>query len=133
MKFFWAISGDSTVVTGKPGDTFDVEIGLKPNIAFNMFGATANLSAPTWITVGPKSYWGGTENVGVLSTGLSLKLPLTFIPQRLGNWYTAIGVQYYAFLNDQLRVAQTLIGTADPLSDGHKDYVVGSFSIGMGF
>lgn len=133
VKFFWAISGDSTVVTGKPGDTFDVEIGLKPNIAFNMFGATANLSAPTWITVGPKSYWGGTENVGVLSTGLSLKLPLTFIPQRLGNWYTAIGVQYYAFLNDQLRVAQTLIGTADPLSDGHKDYVVGSLSIGMGF
>ncbi|MGE0668419.1 MAG: hypothetical protein AB7O49_17830 [Sphingomonadales bacterium] len=133
VKFFWAVSGDSTVVTGKRGETFDVEIGAKPNVSFPLFGATANLSAPTWFTVGPKSYWGGTSNFGVVSTGLSLKLPLTFIPSRLGNWYTAVGVQYYAFVNKQLRLAQTLIGTADPLSGGHKDYVVGSFSIGMGF
>ncbi len=133
VKFFWAISGDSTVVTGKRGDTFDVEIGAKPNVSFPLFGATANLSAPTWFTVGPKSYWGGTSNFGVVTTGLSLKMPLTFIPSRLGNWYSAVGVQYYAFVNKQLRLAQTLIGTADPLSGGHKDYVVGSFSIGMGF
>ncbi len=132
-KFFWAISGDSTVVTGKRGGTFDVELGAKPNISFPLFGASVNLSAPTWVTVGPKSYWGGTSNFGVLSSGLSLKLPLQFIPPSYGNWYTAIGVQYYAILNKQLRFAQTLIGTADPLSGGHKDVVVGSFSIGMGF
>jgi hypothetical protein len=133
VKFFWAVSGDSTVVTGKRGDTFDVEIGAKPNVSFPLFGASATLSAPTWFTVGPKSYWGGTSNFGVVSTGLNLKLPLTFIPSRYGNWYTAVGVQYYAFVNKQLRFAQTLIGTADPLSGGHKDYVVGSFSVGMGF
>ena len=32
VKLFYAASGDSTVVTGKRGDTFDVEIGIVPTL-----------------------------------------------------------------------------------------------------
>ncbi|MEN3953051.1 hypothetical protein [Iodidimonas sp. SYSU 1G8] len=133
VKVFWAISGDSTVVTGKRGNTFDVEIGAKPNISFDLLGAPATLSAPTWVTVGPKSYWGGTSNFGVFTTGLNLKLPLQFIPPKYGNWYTAFGVQYYNLLNRKLRDAQALTGAVGPLDPGHKEVVVGSFSVGFGF
>lgn len=135
-KFFWAVDGDSTVVLGDRGGTFDVELGVVPTYQLGKF----TITAPTWITVGPKDYWsGGTSdaffptdgsNFGVFSTGVTLKTPATFIPPQFGSWYVYGGVQYYNLINDSLVDANSLTtGKA-----GGEDEVYNVFAgIGFGF
>jgi hypothetical protein len=123
-KFFYAVSGSSTVVTGRKGGTFDVEIGAVPTIDLSPI----TLSFPTWITVGPSDYWGGTDNWGVVTTGVKASTSLDFIPAQLGHWTFHAGVQYYNMLNNELLVAQSLVGTGH-----HRDEVVFATGFGFGF
>jgi hypothetical protein len=146
-KLFLAASGPSTVVLGKAGGTYDVELGLVPTYDFNKSGVPLVVTAPTWVTVGPSTYWnnGATgcgasvltpcaaSNAGVFSTGLTGKTPLTFIPKRLGNWYADAGFQYYHLINDSLLLAQTFTGTATSYASAHRDVLVGFGGIGFGF
>jgi hypothetical protein len=146
-KLFWAVSGPSTVVLGKAGGTFDVELGLVPTLDLNKSGIPVVLTAPTWVTVGPTTYWnnGATgcgvsvftpcaaSNAGVFSTGLTGKSPITFIPKRLGSWYVDAGFQYYHIINNSLLLAQTITGTAPNYAGAHQDIFVGFGGIGMGF
>jgi hypothetical protein len=125
-KLFYAISGDSTVVLGKRGGTYDVELGLTPT--WKTGGVIVTF--PTWVTVGPDEYWGGDNgNVGVASIGVNVKYPLG-IPARFGKWYVDAGVQYYHLVNDSLVDAQMLtVGK----SKGDSNLVLGSIGIGFGF
>lgn len=126
LKFFYAIAGDSTVVLGETGDTYDVEIGVTPTFSFG----SATVTIPTWVTVGPEEYWGGDNgNVGVASTGIAVKYPLG-LPQQFGKWYVEAGVQYYEFINDSLVDAQKLtLG----VSEGDDSAVLGMVGIGFSF
>lgn len=124
-KFFWAMNGDSTVVLGKRGKTFDVELGAVPTLDLHPYGAPVLLSAPTWITVGPKSYWGGDQNAGVVSTGLKVTLPLK-TPPATGHWSVYAGYQYYHLINDNLVAAQAL------LNNGKDDRNLNLFQAGIG-
>jgi hypothetical protein len=145
VKLFYAAAGDSTVVVGKKGDTYDVEIGVVPTVDLKKAtGLALTLSAPTWITVGPSDYWnrGGnvcgvalcsTDNVGVFSTGLTFKLALESVPARFGKWYAKAGFQYYNFLNDNLQFAQQTTLGPIPFSATHEDYFVGFGGIGFSF
>ncbi len=147
VKLFYAASGPSTVVEGKAGNTYDVELGLVPTLDLNKSGIPVVLTAPTWVTVGPSTYWnnGATgcgvsvftpcaaSNAGVFSTGLTGKTPLTFIPKRFGNWYADAGFQYYHIINDALLLAQTVTGTAASYASAHQDILVGFGGIGFGF
>ncbi len=145
VKLFYAASGPSTVVVGKRGDTYDVELGIVPTLGLKKYtGVPLTLSAPTWVTVGPSTYWniGGNvcgvalcsnDNAGVFSTGLTAKLALDWIPSRLGNWYAKAGFQYYHIINDNLLLAQTLVGTAATFASAHKDVVVGFGGVGFSF
>jgi hypothetical protein len=132
-KLFWAVAGDSTVVLGKKGGTYDVELGVVPTIETKPMGLPVTWTMPTWITVGPKSYWGGTSNFGVISTGITAKTPLSFIPSRYGNWYADAGVQYYNLINGKLVAAQIADGVASPGSAGNNNVWVGMIGIGFGF
>lgn len=137
VKFFWAVSGDSTVVVGRRGNTYDVEIGLVPTLDLQNF----ILTAPTWITIGPASFWnGGTlglknkrSNFGVFSTGLHARFPLKFIPSSLGNWYFTIGGQYYCLINDSLLQAQTITLGVNSYKHAHRHVGVATGGIGFGF
>lgn len=125
-KLFYAISGDSTVVLGDTGDTFDVELGITPTWNTGPLVVTF----PTWVTVGPESYWGGDNgNVGVASVGVNVKYPLG-IPQRFGKWYVNAGLQYYHLINDSLVDAQQITVAA---AEGDDSILVGSVGIGFGF
>ena len=129
-KLFWAVdSKSSTVVLGKAGGTFDVELGAVPTIK----AGPAKISMPTWITVGPKTYWGNTSdgisdsNFGVVSTGLKAETPLTFLKGGAGASVYA-QVQYYHLINDNLTVARTLLTN----STG-RDKVVFGAGLSIGF
>lgn len=135
-KFFWAVDGDSTVVLGKKGKTFDVELGAVPTLKLDM----VTITVPTWFTVGPKKYWSGStspaffptdgSNFGVLSTGLSLKTPASFVPPRFGSWYLYGGVQYYHLINDSLVDANSLT-TANPGGRRNVWNINGGFGFGF--
>jgi hypothetical protein len=145
VKLFYEASGPSTVVAGKNGDTYDVEIGIVPTMGLQKYiGLPVTLSAPTWVTVGPSTYWnkGGnvcgaalcsTDNVGVFSTGLTAKMALgSVIPARLGSWYAKAGFQHYHILNDNLLLAQqTTLGVT--FDQTHKDVTVGFGGVGFSF
>lgn len=159
VKLFYANSGPSTVVLGDKGDTFDVELGVVPRLDLKPYtGVPITLLAPTWVTVGPSSYWNRNDgttnfcgqmsdspcalsNLGVVSTGLTGKMPIDFIiPARLGNWYVDAGFQYYHIINDALLAAQIFTGAAGGASNvpgnfpsSHQDVVVGFAGLGMTF
>ena len=125
-KLFWAVdSKSSTVVLGKAGDTFDVELGLVPTYK----AGKVTVTAPTWITVGPSSYWGpGGQNFGVASTGLKISTPLSFIKGGAGASVFA-SAQYFHLINDNLVAAKAILNSGD-----HKrDHVVFGGGIGFGF
>jgi hypothetical protein len=146
-KLFWLLSGTSVTAVGKNGDTFDIELGIVPTLDLKGYGLPVIVTAPTWFTVGPASFWNrdatgtgpsvlssvDTGNFGVISTGLTAKIPLTFVPARLGNWYVDGGFQYYHLINDSLLLAQTVTGAAPSLAAAHRDVVVGFAGVGFTF
>jgi hypothetical protein len=155
VKLFYELYGPSTVVLGKKGDTYDVELGVVPTFDTKKYsGIPLVFTAPTWITVGPSTYWNNgatacgptgtispcaTSNAGVVTTGLEGKLALdAIVPQRLGHWYVKAGARYYHIINDALLAAQQFTGSAGGASNvvgtyaqAHRD--IGVFYTGMGF
>jgi hypothetical protein len=129
VKLFYAMEGDSTVVVGQRGDTFDVEIGAVPTIDLKDHGLPVILSAPTWITVGPEEFWGGGGNAGVFSTGVKVTYPFKNIPASAGNWSLFAGYQYYHLINDRLVLAQSILNPGDTDEDVHT----WQFGVSMGF
>jgi hypothetical protein len=147
INLFYQISGASTTVLGNAGNTYDVEIGMVPTFDLKKAGLgplPITLKVPTWITVGPASFWNGnagafipsavpgplpaSNNLGVFSTGLSAIMPLQAIPARYGNWYVKGGVQWYHLINDGLVLAQQITTTHT-----NRDPVVVSTGFGFTF
>lgn len=134
-KFFYEFKGKSSVVVLGHTETFDVEIGAIPKYALTPVGLPVTLSAPTWFTVGPSEFWGGSSNFGVFSTGLVATVPLPALPSLNAFKPQAslhAGIQYYRVLNNQLLVAQTLVGTAG-VNATHPDVFVPSVGINVSF
>jgi hypothetical protein len=123
-KLFYAMSGGSTVVVGRPGGTFDVELGAVPNLDLHQFNVPLILSAPTWVTLGPSDFWGGGGNAGVISTGLKVTYPLP-LPSTAGHWSIYGDYQYYHLINDRLVLAESLL-------NNRSDRDINLFSVGVG-
>lgn len=144
VKYWYEASGSSNVVEGKTGTGY-VEFGMEPTYTIKDNYRPITLTMPTWVSVGPSDYWndGATgcgavsttpcakSNGGVFSTGLTAKMPLTFVSPAYGNWYVKAGFQYYYLINDSLLLAQTATGTASSYEDAHRDVVVGFGKIGF--
>jgi hypothetical protein len=129
LKFFYAVAGDSVVVLGRKGDTFDVEFGVIPTHRLNASRSSSlELSLPTFLTVGGPGFFGGGGALGVLSTGPAVGVPLRFVPLRLGAWRANAGIAYYRLINSNLRVASRLLRNS-----GRRDEVVGHVGIVLSF
>jgi hypothetical protein len=149
VRFWDELSGSPDVVTGVSGngtDSYYFEFGMQPTLDLKKYGANVVLTAPTWVSVGPSSYWNrgitgcglattacALSNAGIFSTGLTATAPLTWIPKSYGNWYVKGGVQYYNLLNDSLKLAQTFTGTATSYADAHQNIAVGFVGFGFTF
>ena len=86
------------------------------------------LTAPTYVTVGPRNFWGGNENVSVVTTSVAASVPLSFIPTHLGRWHLDASLAYFNLLNGKL------VDAADILGCGRdRSRIVGELGIGFDF
>jgi hypothetical protein len=152
VNWFYNYTGGSTVVLGKTSSTYRVELGIKPSISMMPYWhIPLSFTFPTWVTLGPSSYWNrndGTTNfcgslstspcssggMGLFSTGIQAKYSLEYlVPKRLGNWYLKGGVQYYRITNDSLLGAQVAVGSATSFPSAEKDVFIYNGGIGFTF
>jgi hypothetical protein len=137
-NIFWSVgSKSSTVVLGKPDGTGYLELGATPTYA----GKGFTLSAPTWMSVGPKNYWvskdnealvatlvdgGDRSNFGIFSTGLKASVPIKLG----GNAGASVYVfgQYYHMFNDGLVAAKQVLNNGDK-----RDHFNFGAGVGWGF
>lgn len=102
----------------------DFLIGMTPKLGLMPYiGIPVTLTAPTWITVGSKSFWAGnsgsgpgsgctgftpgpncsTSNIGIFTTGLTASWALTSIPAQWGHWSVKAGFQWFDIVNKALQ------------------------------
>src|SRR5579872_5177817 len=75
------------------------------------WGVPLTLKAPTYLTVGEKSFWGvngiSNSNLGVFTTGLTAIYGLNkWIAPNYGNWYVKGGFQWYDLINNGLVLSE---------------------------
>jgi hypothetical protein len=80
------------------------------------------------VTVGPRNFWGGNENVGVVTTSVAASVPLSFIPTHLGRWHLDASVAYFDLLNGKLVDAAALLANGRD-----RNRVVGELGFGVDF
>ena len=124
VNLFYATAGDSTVVTGKPGGTFSLDIGATPTRDLRSYGWPLILSAPTYATVGSSEFWGGTSSFGLFSTGLKATYPLESLPAAMEHWALYGSGQYFNLTNDHLVTAEKIV-------TGKSDRDIGILSLGI--
>jgi hypothetical protein len=124
--FFYEVDGSSVVGVGKNGNTFDVWLGATPTLKLD--GLT--IVAPTWVTVGPKSFFGPLDdgNLGMVTTGLKFIKPINLGP-RAGKWSVSANVQYYHLANDNLRLVKSVLNRGD----GGADTLQVGLGLSVGF
>lgn len=142
LRLWYTLNGGSIVVTGKTKDTYYFEFGVNPTLTLsNYCFLPITLSAPTWIQFGPSSFWNGGDLAlehedscfGVFSTGLMGKIPLNFLPPKLGKWYADAGFQYYYLINRNLLQAQKTTLGVDSLGHAHRNVVCAYGGFGVEF
>lgn len=152
VELFYNAAGGSTVVYGKTSGSYRVSMGIVPTVSLLKWtGIPVTISAPTWMTVGPSTFWNrndgttnvcgtlGTSpcalsNVGYYTTGVKAVLGLdSFIPKRLGSWYLKGGVQFYHINNDALRAAQVAVGSSASFAAARRDITVTYAGVGFTF
>ena len=101
------------------------------------------LKAPTYVTVGPSSFWNGgfggsSGSVGMFTTGLTAVMPLSWMPAQYGHWYAKAGFQWYDIINTSLQNANAFsvagAATCAATSAGNCSSIfVGFGGIGVAF
>ena len=125
----------------------DFIIGMTPKLNIQPYiGIPVTLTAPTWVTVGPSSFWNGNSgsgpgsacigpcgaasSLGVFSTGLTASLAMTWIPAQYGHWNLKGGFQWYDILNDAL-IADNQVTYGTSFTD--RSIISAFVGVGVGF
>lgn len=132
----------------------DFIIGMTPTLGLQHYwGIPVTLTAPTWVTVGPSSFWSGNSgagpnsgcvanggaagpscssgSVGVFTTGLTATWALTSIPAQYGHWHVKAGFQWYDIVNKALQADnEVTYGASFGLQ---QNIVTGFLGLGVGF
>jgi hypothetical protein len=158
VTFYYELQSIGTPGAGGPGsvsaacfpcetNNYDFFIGMTPTINLEKYwGIPITLKAPTYVTVGPSSFWNGAPgvfgassgSVGVFTTGLTAIMPLKFMPAQYGNWYVKAGFQWYDVINTALQNANAfsvdLNTSCAAVSSGDcSSILVGFGGIGVAF
>jgi hypothetical protein len=101
-------------------------VGMTPTINLQKYwGIPVTLKAPTYVTVGPSSFWNAdpllfgesSGSVGAFTTGLTALVPLSFMAPQFGHWYAKVGFQWYDIINTAMQNgnAFSVVSTSLPL------------------
>ncbi len=104
-KLFVELSNKATV--SSTDSSYNFELGLTPSYVFN--GYPLSIALPSFITLPGPGFYSEDGIPGVISTGVKVTAPLTFIPKRYGSWAIYGGVQYYHIYNDGIAFGNTLL------------------------
>ncbi len=137
-------------------ESTDFILGMTPTLGMQPYWhVPVTLTAPTWITVGSKSFWAGNSgtgpgsgcpgfdpmapncssgNVGVFTTGLTATWALTSIPVQYGHWAVKAGFQWYDIVNKALQYDNEITYGA-PSASGNlmSSITTGTVGIVVGF
>ena len=134
VEFWWAVSGDSTVILGRKGSTYYFEPGIVPAYTLKAVpDYPITITMPIYFSVGPANYWDAHKtltdsNFGLISASLNFSVPLSFIPARYGHWHADAGVTYDYLINSSLLAAGGLASGNDS-----RNVVIGSVGFGLNF
>jgi hypothetical protein len=129
VRLFYNASGSSTVIYGRNGNTWDAELGAVPTYSWKPIPSyPVTITFPTYVTVGPRNFWGGDSNLGVFATSAFITMPVPFIPERFGRWHWDVGVSYFNLLNGKLVDAARTLGCGPD-----RNRVLGNVGLGFDF
>ncbi len=131
-------------------ESYDFIIGMTPTLGLMPYlHIPVTLTAPTWVTVGPSSFWEGNSgsgpgsacvinapncssgNIGVFTSGLTATWALTSIPVQYGHWHIKAGFQWYDIVNKALQADnEVTYGSSFGLQ---QNIVTGFLGLGVGF
>jgi hypothetical protein len=125
---------------------YEFFIGMVPTIDLSKYwGIPVTLKAPTYVTVGPASFWNGNPDgiglassgdVGVFTTGLTAVMPLSWMPAQHGHWYAKAGFQWYDIINTSLQASNAAsLGTRSSCTSSSciSSIFVGFGGVGVAF
>ncbi len=127
-------------------NNYDFFIGMVPTIDLTKYwGIPVTLKAPTYVTVGPTSFFNGNpdgvgaglgvnQNVGVFTTGLTAIMPLSWLPAQYGHWYAKAGFQWYDVINTAIQASNAVsMGTSCTTSGCLSSIFLGFGGVGVAF
>jgi hypothetical protein len=111
-------NGQSQICFSCKADDYDFFVGMTPTMSMARYGMPyLTLQAPTFITVGPESFWDlgpafthapcanthSCGDIGYFQTGLTAVWDLkSIVPANYGKWNLQTGVQFKDLINDNL-------------------------------
>ncbi len=144
-----SIAGGGVSAACFPCETqnYDFFIGMTPTINLEKYwGIPVTLKVPTYVTVGPSSFWNGNPgtfgassgSVGTFTTGLTAIMPLSFMPAQYGHWYAKAGFQWYDVINTALQNANSFsvdgnLSCAAVSAGDCSSVIVGFGGVGVAF
>ena len=130
-------------------NNYDFFIGMTPTWDWTKsFGVPITWKVPTYVTVGPASFWNGNPNglgtinpggdVGTFTIGLTGVYNMTWMPAQYGHWFLQAGFQWYDVINTSLQVsnAVSICGNTNVTACGSgntSSIFVGFGGIGVAF
>jgi len=137
--------------TNAPGvATYDFFIGMTPTFnAQKYWGVPLTFKAPTYVTVGPQSFWNAqcataaataaafatsasnfcsSGSIGVFTTGLTAIYDMKWVPANYGAWSVKAGFQWYDLVNNAL-----VGGNILSVGNSSRDTVIGFVGMTVGF
>ncbi|HEY5706279.1 MAG TPA: hypothetical protein VIS96_11960 [Terrimicrobiaceae bacterium] len=104
-KLFIELENKATV--SATSSSFNFELGLIPKYVLN--GYPLAIELPSFITLPGAQFYSEPGVPGLITTGVKVTAPLTFIPKKYGSWSIYGGVQYYHIFNDGLALGNTFL------------------------
>lgn len=100
-------------------NNYDFFLGITPTLSLEKYwGIPVTLKAPTYVTVGPASFFNANPNGigaglnsgnwGVFTTGLTAVWALNWVPKQYGNVYAKVGFQYYDVINSAIQASNAV-------------------------
>jgi hypothetical protein len=160
VTFYYEFNSIGSPGAGGPGsvsaacfpceaNNYDFFVGMTPTVDLSKYwGIPVTLKAPTYVTVGPSSFWNNygsaapfghsSGSVGMFTTGLTAIMPLSFMPAQYGHWYVKAGFQWYDIINTALQNANAFsvdgnFSCAAVNSGDCSSIIVGFGGIGVAF